>query len=85
MTNTSVVPLDRRPTHTVETALLELRVANREHFVDEQDRRFQEHGDREAEPHLHPARVELDLPVDRDVEFGELDDRVEALQRPRFA
>ena len=40
---------------------------------------LEERGDREPEPHLHAARVELHLPVDRVLELGERDDLVEAL------
>ena len=40
-------------------------------------RRLEERGDREAEPHLHAARIELHLPVDRVLELRERDDVVE--------
>ena len=39
--------------HPSQTALLELGGADREDFVDDQDRRLEESGDREAEPDVH--------------------------------
>ena len=65
--------------HAPETAALELRVADREHLVDEQDLRLEVRRDREREPHVHPARVALDGRVDELLDAGELDDVVEAL------
>ena len=56
--------------HPSEAALLELGVADREHLVDDQDVRLEVRGDREAEAHVHPARVALDR-------------RVDVLRRPR--
>ena len=50
--------------HPVEAPLLERRVADREDLVDEEDVGIEERGDREAEAHLHAARIELHLPVD---------------------
>ena len=68
--------------HPVEALLLERRVTDREHLVDDEDARLEERRDREAEPHLHAARVELHLPVDRVLDLGEGDDLVELVRRP---
>ncbi len=62
-----------------EAAPLELRVADREHLVHEQDLRLQVRRDGEREPHVHPARVALDGRVHEALDAGEVDDRVEAL------
>jgi hypothetical protein len=59
---------------------LEVRVPDRQHLVDEQDLAVEVGGDGEAQPHLHAARVVLDLTVDGVLDLGELDDRIEALR-----
>ncbi len=46
--------------HLAEALTLERGVADREHFVDEQDVRLEVRRDRERQPHLHAARVVLD-------------------------
>ena len=56
---------------------LECDVADGEHLVNEQDRRVHVHRDGEAEPHVHPRGVELDLVVDELLELSERDDVVE--------
>ena len=63
--------------HPAEAAALELRVADGEHLVDEQDLRLEMRGDREREPHVHAARVALDRRVDELLDAGEVDDLVE--------
>ena len=60
--------------HPPEAALLELGVADGEHLVHEQDLRLEVGGDREREPHVHPARVPLDRRVDERRHAGEVDD-----------
>ena len=71
-------PSRRRPRRILPEALpLELGVADRQHLVDEQDLRLEVGGDREGEPHVHPARVALDRRVDELLDLGELDDLVE--------
>ena len=66
-------------THALQAALLEAGVAHGQDLVDEKDVGLQERGHGEAEPHLHAARVELELPVDGVVELRERDDLIEAL------
>ena len=46
--------------HLTETLLLERRVTDREHFVDDQDLRLEVGGDGERKSHVHAARVALD-------------------------
>ena len=65
--------------HPPEAPPLELRVAHREHLVDEQDLRLEVGRDGEREPDVHAARVALDRCVDEPLHAGELDDVVEAL------
>src|SRR5436853_219536 len=60
--------------HAAEASLLELRVADREDLVDEQDLRFEMCCDGEREPHGHPARVALHGRVDELVDARELED-----------
>ena len=60
--------------HATEAALLELRVADGEHLVDEEDLRLEVRGHREREPHGHPARVALDRRVEEPLDAGEFDD-----------
>ena len=78
LTNTIV-----RPSSTVRSRILlhalalERGVADGEHLVDEQDLGVEVRGDREAEAHVHAARVALDRRVDELLDAGELDDRVE--------
>ena len=47
--------------HPLEAPLLERCVADREHLVDQQHVRLEVRRDGEAEAHLHPGRIELDL------------------------
>ena len=58
--------------------LLERRVADGEHLVDDQDLGIDVDRDGEAETHEHARRVVLDRGVDEPLEPGELDDLVEA-------
>ena len=52
-------------------------VADRQHFVDDQNLGFKVRRDGERQPHVHPARVVLDRRVDETLDFGERDDLVE--------
>ena len=61
-----------------EALLLEIRVADRQHLVDQEDVGLQEGGDGEAQPHLHAEGEVLDLAVDGVLEPGEFDDLVES-------
>ena len=58
-----------------EALVLEVLVADREHLVDQEDVRFEVHGDREAEAHVHAARVRLHGGVKEAADVGELLDR----------
>ena len=77
-TKSTVRPDCAEVLHAAEAAPLELRVADREHLVDEQDLGLEVRGDREREPHVHAARVALHRRVDELLDPGELDDLVEA-------
>ena len=67
----------------VEALLLERRVADREHLVDQQDVGVDLDHHREREPDQHPDRVVLELEVDELAELGEVDDGVERAGAPR--
>ena len=69
--------LERRD--DAEALALEVLVPHGEDLVEQQHVRLQERGDREAEPHGHPARVGANRPVDRMLDLGERNDLVEAL------
>src|SRR5438105_889413 len=73
-------PALRHVAHPTDAPLLELRVANREHLVDDQDLRLEECGDSEAESDVHPVGVALDRGVDVFPDTGELDNVVESLR-----
>src|SRR5262249_9897818 len=50
--------------HLAQALPLNLRVADGEYLVDDQDLGFQMRRDREGEPHLHPAGITFDRRVD---------------------
>ena len=63
--------------HLAEALALELAVADREHFVDDQDLRLEVRRDGEREPHVHAAAVVLHRRVEEALDLGERDDLVE--------
>ena len=60
--------------HPPERSPLELRIADREHLVHEQDLGLEMGGDGEREPHVHAARVALDGRVHELPDAGEVHD-----------
>ena len=52
-------------------------VADRQHFIDDQDLRLEMRGHRKGQPHVHAAGVALDRRIDELFDFGEGDDVVE--------
>ena len=64
--------------HAAQALLLKGRVADGEHLVDEQDVGLEVRGHRECQLHVHAARIALDRRIDEAVDFGELDDLLEA-------
>ena len=85
LTNSTVRPPLADVVHLAEALLLEPRVADREHFVDDQDLRLEVRRDREREPHVHAARVVLHRRVDEALDLGEGDDLVELARDLRAA
>ena len=77
LTKRTVRPSPRHVLHLAEALLLELRVADGEHLVDEQDLGLEVRRDGEREPHVHAARVALDGSVEELLDLGERDDLVE--------
>ena len=55
LTNSTVRPLLRHVLHLAQALLLELGVADRQHFVHDQDLRVQVRGDGERQADVHPA------------------------------
>ena len=78
VTNTIVRPLVAHLVEDVEALLLEGRVADGEHLVDEQDLGVDLDRDREREPHVHPRGVVLELQLLELAQFGEVDHGVVA-------
>ena len=60
-----------------EALLLKRQIADREHFVDDEDVGSKMRGDGEREAHLHAARIALDRRIEHAIDFGEGDDRVQ--------
>ena len=63
--------------HLPQALLLEFRVADRQHFVDDQDLGLQMRRDRESEPDIHAGGKSLDRRVKKLFDFGKSDDLVE--------
>ena len=63
--------------HLAEALPLEVEVAHREHFVDDQDfaAQVRRHGKRQ--PHVHAAAVMLDRRIEKALDAGERDDGIE--------
>ena len=57
--------------HLAEAALLELRVAHRQDFVDDEQLGLEVRRDREGEPHVHTRRVPLHRRVEEAFDLGE--------------
>ena len=74
---TTVLPCAPEVGELLHALLLELRVADREHLVDQQDVGVDVDRHREAEAHVHARRVVLHRLVDELLEPGEVDDLVE--------
>ena len=68
----------RHLAHLAEAFLLERRVANGEHFVDDENFRIEMCRDREGEPNVHAAAVALHRRVEKLLDFGERHDFIEA-------
>ena len=65
--------------HLAEALGLKVRIADRQHLVDEEDLAVQVGGDREGQTDVHAGREPLDLSIEEPLHAGEGDDRVEAL------
>ena len=78
LTNSTVLPdftsLSMRARHL----LLELRVADRQHLVDDEDLAIHVGRDRERQPHVHAAGIVLHRRVDERLDLGERHDLVES-------
>ena len=64
-------------THLRQAALLELRVADGEHLIDDQDVRLEVRGNREREAEIHAAGISLHRRINKTCDAGEFDDLVE--------
>ena len=69
------------PVEDVEALLLERRIADGQHLVDQQDVGVDLDRDREREPDLHAGRVVLELELLEFLQLREVDHRVEPLAR----
>src|SRR5689334_25365490 len=66
----------RNVLHLVQALLLKRVIANRQHFVNDENLRLQMRGDRKREAHVHAAAVAFDGCVDKLLDFGKRDDLV---------
>src|ERR1700730_4212883 len=66
--------------HAVEALSLKRQIADRKHFVDDQDRRVQTGCNAEAKSYVHARAVSLDRGIDEFFEFGESDDLIQLLR-----
>ena len=73
VTNTIVLPAVAHLVEHVEALLLEGRVADGQHLVDQQDVRVDLDRHRERQPDVHAGGVVLELEVLELLELGELD------------
>ena len=83
VTSTIVLPACFHLAEGVGALLLEGGVADRQHLVDQEDVGIGLQHQREGEPDQHPRGVVLQLQVDEFLEFGELEDRVQAVRALR--
>src|SRR5581483_8440870 len=65
--------------HFLQTFLLELGVANRKHFIDEENFRVEMRGDGEGKAHIHSARIPFHRGIEKLFDFSEGHDFVELL------
>ena len=77
LTNSTVRPRSRDVPHLAEALLLELRVADRQHLVDDENLGLQMRRNGEGEAHVHAARIALHRRVEELLDAGEVDDLVE--------
>ena len=63
--------------HLAQALPLKLQIADREHFVDDQNLAAQMRRHGEGQPHIHAAAVMLHGRVEKALDAGECDDRVE--------
>ncbi len=71
-------PLPGDIAHFAHAFAAELRVPDRQHFIDQQHLRVEVGGDGKGQPHLHPAGIALDRCIDKALHTGKFDDFVEA-------
>src|SRR6187431_1449751 len=73
--------------HLTDRLFLKFGVANRQHFVHNQDLRLKMRRNRKSQAHIHAAAVALDWCVEKTLDLGESDDLVEFRfdLRPRHA
>ena len=72
------LPLDH-VFHAIEALALECQIADRKHFVNNENIRIHARCDAETQPHRHSGAIPLDWSVDKLLELGKSDDLVELL------
>src|ERR1700733_8024029 len=63
--------------HFSEAFLLEFRIADCEHLIDDQDLRLQKGGYCKGKAHIHPGRISFHRRIDIPLNAGKIDDLVE--------
>ena len=71
-------PACRKPAYFLETACLKHDIANRQRFVDDQNRWFDTRRDCECKAYYHPAAIRLDWLLDELADIGEGGDIIKA-------
>ena len=66
--------------HLAEAFLLEFEIADGEHFIHQQNFRFEMRRDGKGEAHLHAGAEMLERRIDEALDFGESDDLVDTLR-----
>jgi hypothetical protein len=66
----------RHVTHLAKALLLELRVADRQHFIHDEDLRLEVRGDRECQPQVHARGIPFNRCLNELLDFGKSNDLV---------
>ena len=77
LTKSTVRPAEADVLHLAEALALKLRVAHRQHLIDDQDLGVQVRGDREGQPHIHAGGITLHRRIEELLHARKIDDRVE--------
>ena len=63
--------------HLSKASFLKIMVADSQDLIDDKNLRLEMRGNREREPHIHPAAIIFDRRIEEFLDFGKSDDLVE--------